>query len=192
MICNGLYGAVGEASDEQIVHLFETNVLGSLRVARAAMPFLITQGHGHIVQLSSMAGHTSNPSIGLYSASKWAVEGAFEGLAKEVASFNIKLTLVEPGGIRTEFFVGNAVFGQAMEPYQDHPVGQFIRAMKSGGSNMATGDPRKMAREIIRCVARTTACCVWPWVADSYRAIRESLLSRLARTGVVERTGLLY
>ena len=57
------------------------------------------QGHGQIVQISSMAGQYSTPAMGLYSATKWAVEASFEALAKEVAEFNVQTTIVEPGGI---------------------------------------------------------------------------------------------
>ncbi|MEF3305348.1 SDR family NAD(P)-dependent oxidoreductase [Paenibacillus sp. GYB003] len=126
----GLYGAVEEASDRQIEHQFMTNVLGSLRAARAVLPFFRKQGGGHVVQISSMAGHYSIPGMGLYCSSKWAVEGAFEALAKEVAPFNIKTSMVEPGGIRTNFITSNAVFGERMDEYRDTEAGQFVSLMK--------------------------------------------------------------
>lgn len=90
----GLYGAVEEFSDEQIQNIFQINLFGSLYTARAFLPYFRKQGHGQIVQISSMAGQYSTPAMGMYSASKWAVEAAFEALAQEVAEFNVQTTLL--------------------------------------------------------------------------------------------------
>lgn len=184
----GLYGAVEEASDRQIEHLFMTNVLGSLRAARAVLPFFRNQGSGHIVQISSMAGHYSIPGMGLYSSSKWAVEGAFEALAKEVAPFGIKTTIVEPGGIRTNFAAGNAVFGERMDVYRDMEAGQLVSMMKgevpgldmSMFNKMVIGDPDKMAQQIIHCVDQGDGPIRMALGSDAYKKIRASLLERLA------------
>ncbi|MEK5645334.1 short-chain dehydrogenase/reductase [Paenibacillus rhizosphaerae] len=184
----GLYGAVEEASDEQIEHLFKTNVLGSLRAARAVLPFFRKQGSGHIVQISSMAGHYSTPGMGLYCSSKWAVEGAFEALAKEAAPFNIKTTIVEPGGIRTNFITSNAVFGERMDAYRDKEVGQFVSLMKGElpgidmnmFNQMVVGDPDKMAQQIIRRVDQGDGPIRMALGSDAYEQIREALLDRLA------------
>jgi NAD(P)-dependent dehydrogenase (short-subunit alcohol dehydrogenase family) len=93
----GLLGAVEEVTDAQIRHQLDTNVLGSIRLARAALPHLRKQGGGRLMQLSSMGGHIAFPALSLYHTSKWAIEGFYESLAQEVASFNIQTTLVEPG-----------------------------------------------------------------------------------------------
>ncbi|WP_079911320.1 SDR family oxidoreductase [Paenibacillus sp. 32352] len=184
----GLYGAVEEASDRQIEHLFMTNVLGSLRAARAVLPFFRKQGRGHIVQLSSMAGHYSIPGMGLYCSSKWAVEGAFEALAKEAAPFGIKTTIVEPGGIRTNFITSNAVFGDRMEAYQDKEAGQLVSLMKgelpgidmSMFNKMVVGDPDKMAQQIIHRVDQGDGPVRMALGSDAYEQIRTALLERLA------------
>ncbi|MEK4115661.1 MULTISPECIES: SDR family oxidoreductase [unclassified Paenibacillus] len=184
----GLYGAVEEASDRQIEHQFMTNVLGSLRVARAILPFFRKQGGGHMVQISSMAGHYSIPGMGLYCSSKWAVEGAFEALAKEVAPFNIKTTMVEPGGIRTNFITSNAVFGERMDEYRDTEAGQFVSLMKgelpgidmSMFNQMVVGDPDKMAQQIIRRVDQGEGPIRMALGSDAYEQIRAALLDRLA------------
>lgn len=180
----GLFGAVEEASDKQIEHLFMTNVLGSLRVARAAMPFLRNQGTGHIVQISSMAGHYSVPAMGLYCSSKWAVEGAFEALAKEAAPFGIKTTIVEPGGIRTNFAAVNAVFGERMDVYRDTEAGKLISMMKGEvpglDMSMVVGDPDKMAQQIIHGVDQGDGPIRMALGSDAYKKIRASLLEKLA------------
>lgn len=183
----GLYGAVEEASDTQIEHLFQTNVLGSIRAARAILPHFRKQGGGHIVQISSMAGHYSIPGMGLYCASKWAVEGAFEALAREAAPFHIKATMVEPGGIRTNFITSNAVFGERMDVYRDQEAGQFVSLMKgelpgidmSAFNQMVVGDPDKMAEQIIQRVDQGEGPLRMALGSDAYEQIRAALLKRL-------------
>ncbi|MCB5238635.1 SDR family oxidoreductase [Niallia circulans] len=177
----GMYGAVEEASDEQIEHLFQTNFFGSLRVARAFMPYFRAKGKGHIVQIASMVGQTSNPGLGLYSASKWAVEGAFEALAKEAAPFNIKLTMIEPGGIRTGFFSDNGVMEQELEAYRDQPAREFIRYYSSKeGMDTLLGDPEKMAKVIIQRVDEGNGPLRLALGSDAYEEIKAALTLRLA------------
>ncbi len=183
----GLYGAVEEASDEQIEHLFQTNVLGSLRVARAALPLLRQQGGGQIVQIASMAGHYSTPGMGLYCASKWAIEAAIEALALEVAPFNIRTMMVDPGGIRTNFITSNAVFGERTELYREQEAGQFVSLMKGElpgvdfetFNRMVVGDPQKMADTIIQTVDEDRMPLRLPLGSDAYEYIRKALLDRL-------------
>lgn len=177
----GMYGAVEEASDEQIEHLFQTNFFGSLRVARAFMPYFRAQGKGHIVQIASMVGQTSNPGLGLYAASKWAVEGAFEALAKEAAPFNIKLTMIEPGGIRTGFFSVNGVIEQELDAYHDQPAREFIRYYSTKeGIDTIPGDPHKMAKAIIQRVDEGNGPLRLALGSDAYEEIKVTLASRLA------------
>lgn len=183
----GLYGAVEEVSDDQIEQLFTTNVFGSLRVARAALPFLRKQGRGQIIQISSMAGQYSVPAMGLYSSSKWAVEAAFEALAKEVEPFGIKTTIVEPGGIRTDFAAGKAVFGNQIEAYQNTEAGKTISMMKGNVPNldieklkkMVVGDPDKMAEQIVRRADQGEGPLRMALGSDAYQKIRASLLEKL-------------
>jgi short-subunit dehydrogenase len=150
------------------------------------MPYFRAQGKGHIVQISSMVGFLSNPGQGLYSASKWAVEGVFETLAKEVAPFNIKITLVEPGGIRTGFFAKHGVFGQELDAYNDQPARNFKRVYQSAHANEAAaqdlipGDPQKMAKVIIRHVDEGNGPLRLALGSDAYQDIKAALTSRLA------------
>jgi enamine deaminase RidA (YjgF/YER057c/UK114 family) len=101
-----------------------------------------------IVQISGMVGRLSNPCQGLYGASKLAVEGVFETLAKEAAPFNIKLSPGEPGGIRAGFFADNGAFGQELSIYDDQPARDFKRLYQKIRNekdlNMIIGDPQKI------------------------------------------------
>lgn len=101
----GLFGAAEELSEEEIRLQLDTNVIGSISVTRAASPHLRVQGGGRILQMSSMGGQIALPGLSLNHASKWAIEGFFEAVIHEVADFNIKITLIEPSGARTEFEV---------------------------------------------------------------------------------------
>lgn len=99
----GLLGAVEEASQEEIQQVFDLNVFAVINVIQQTLPVLRAQQSGVIVNLSSLAGFTGAQSWGVYSASKFAVEGLSEALAKEVGGFGIKVLIVEPGILRTEF-----------------------------------------------------------------------------------------
>lgn len=113
----GLFGAVEETSEEQARAQLETNVFGALWVTQAALPHLRTQGSGHIIQISSIGGVITMPNLGLYHASKWALEGFSESLAQEVAEFGIHVTLVEPGGYDTDWGGGSAVQTEQLPVY---------------------------------------------------------------------------
>src|ERR1700733_10645862 len=113
-----LFAATEEASDEQILDLFDANYLGMIRVLRAVLPLLRQQGSGHILGVSSGLGITTLPLIGFYCATKWAVEALHESLTQEVGPFGIKVTLVEPGAYATDFGK-SAEIADALEPYAE-------------------------------------------------------------------------
>jgi NAD(P)-dependent dehydrogenase (short-subunit alcohol dehydrogenase family) len=98
----GQFGMIEEISEEEARAQFETNVFGALWITQAALPYLRAQGAGHILQVSSIGGISAFPNIGIYNASKWALEGFSQALAQEVADFGIKVTLIEPGGFSTD------------------------------------------------------------------------------------------
>ena len=99
----GQFGMVEEISEEEARAQFETNVFGALWVTQAALPYLREQGSGHLLQVSSIGGISAFPNIGIYNASKWALEGFSQALAQEVADFGVKVTLIEPGGFSTDW-----------------------------------------------------------------------------------------
>ena len=99
----GQFGMVEEISEQEAREQIETNVFGALWVTQAALPYLREQGSGHILQVSSIGGISAFPNIGIYNASKWALEGFSQSLAAEVADFGIKVTLIEPGAYSTDW-----------------------------------------------------------------------------------------
>lgn len=115
----GLFGTIEEATEEEARQQFETNVFGLLWVTQAVLPIMRNQGHGHIIQVSSALGLTAIPTLGLYSASKFAVEGLSESLAAEVAGFGIKVTLLEPNGFTTDWAGASSVQSEPMKEYEE-------------------------------------------------------------------------
>ena len=92
----GHFGFIEELTEQEARAQIETNVFGALWVTQAALPYLRAQRSGHIVQVSSIGGITAFQNVGIYHASKWALEGFSQSLAQEIAPFNIHVTLIEP------------------------------------------------------------------------------------------------
>jgi NADP-dependent 3-hydroxy acid dehydrogenase YdfG len=175
-----LFGAAEEVSDEQITHQFNTNVIGSIQVVRAALPHLRTQGGGRILQMSSMGAHIGYPGLSLYHASKWAIEGFFEATTKDIAPFQIQTTMVEPGSARTAIFdVGRAKHGSALPAYDGTPARE-TRELIEGGMYVPPGDPVKMMQAMIDSVDLPEAPRRLALGSDAYSMIREALTDRLA------------
>jgi NAD(P)-dependent dehydrogenase (short-subunit alcohol dehydrogenase family) len=147
----GLFGAAEELSDAQIEHIVATNLLGPIQLIRAALPHLRAQGGGRVIQISSYAGQVALPGISMYHATKWGIEGFVESVAQEVAAFGIGMTIVEPGGARTEFRYGSAQVAALMPIYDQTPAHSFVR-MLSPKNGLAPGDPARMAARIIESV----------------------------------------
>ncbi len=113
----GQFGMVEELSEAECRDQIETNLFGALWVTQAALPLLRRQGSGHIIQVSSIGGISAFPTVGIYHASKWALEGISQSLAQEVAGFGIKVTLVEPGGFSTDWGGSSARHATAIDAY---------------------------------------------------------------------------
>lgn len=147
----GLFGATEELSDKQIEHLIATNLVGPIQLIRSTVPHLRAQGGGRIIQISSYGGQVAFPGNSLYHASKWGIEGFVESVAQEVASFGIGMTIVEPGGARTEFRYGSARVAEPMSVYDQTPAHSFLK-MLDPKNGLAPGDPARMAARIIESV----------------------------------------
>jgi NAD(P)-dependent dehydrogenase (short-subunit alcohol dehydrogenase family) len=147
----GLFGAAEELSDEQVEHIIATNLVGSIQLIRAALPHLRAQGGGRIIQISSYGGQVAFPGNSLYHATKWGIEGFAEAVAQEVAPFGIGVTIVEPGGARTEFRYGSAQVAELTPAYDGNPAHSFLR-MLDPANGRAPGDPARMAAAIIASV----------------------------------------
>jgi NAD(P)-dependent dehydrogenase (short-subunit alcohol dehydrogenase family) len=130
----GLFGAIEEVSEAQARAQLETNLFGALWVTQAALPIMRAQGSGHIIQVSSIGGVNAFPTVGLYHASKWALEGLSQSLAAEVAGFGIKVTLVEPGGYATDWGGPSAIRAAQMPEYDG---ARHFEARRLGGSAAA-------------------------------------------------------
>ena len=144
----GLYGMVEEASEKEARAQLETNFFGSLWVIQAALPFLREQGSGHLIQVSSIGGISAFPALGLYSASKWAIEGMVESLAAEVAPFGIRVTLVEPGGFDTGA-ADAAAQTEALPAYADF---RAEARRLADGRRAVLGDPLASSEALLRIV----------------------------------------
>jgi len=148
----GLVGMAEEVSETEARQLLDTNFFGPLAVVRAALRQLRAQRSGHIVNISSLAGSLGIAGMALYSASKFALEGLSEAMAGEVGPFGIHVTIVEPGGFRTDF-AGRSI-GRSecvIADYADTPAAK-VRAMLEQYHGHQAGDPAKAARAILQLV----------------------------------------
>ena len=138
----GQFGMVEELSEAEAREQIETNLFGALWVTQAALPFLRAQGSGHLLQVSSIGGVTAFPTVGIYHASKWALEGLSQSLAQEVAGFGIKVTLIEPGGYSTDWGGSSAKHTTAMPAYDEVRERAANRPSRRGtpGEPVATRD----------------------------------------------------
>jgi NAD(P)-dependent dehydrogenase (short-subunit alcohol dehydrogenase family) len=114
----GQFGMIEEISEAEARAQFETNLFGALWVTQASLPYLRESGGGNIIQVSSIGGISAFANIGIYNSSKWALEGFSQALAQEVALFNIKITLVEPGGFSTDWGGSSAKHATHLPAYE--------------------------------------------------------------------------
>ncbi len=150
----GLVGGVEEASMAEIRAQFEVNVFGAIAVIQAILPFMRARRAGRILNITSVSGLVGWPSLGIYSGSKFALEGICETLAQEVAPLGIKVTMIEPGGFRTQFSKGSRVrTARTIDDY-DATVGQSRRILADHAGH-EKGDPAKAAQAILRIAAES-------------------------------------
>lgn len=147
----GLFGAVEELNMEEARAQMETNFFAVLSACKTVLPFMRKQQSGNIVQISSIAGFRGTEGLALYNASKFALEGFSQGMAKEIAPFNIHVTLVEPGPFRTEWAGNSSVRSKQIMPEYDATAGERIRIINNY-SGTQPGDPNKAAAVIYEAV----------------------------------------
>ena len=144
----GFCGAIEEASEKDVRDQMETNFFGAYAVTKAVLPIMRKQRSGHIIQISSQAGINSSPGLGVYNASKFALEGFSEALYHELAPLGIKVSIVEPGPFRTDWAGGSMKFPEAIiEDYL--PTAGKIKQILSNVNGVQPGDPIKGAEAII-------------------------------------------
>jgi NAD(P)-dependent dehydrogenase (short-subunit alcohol dehydrogenase family) len=144
----GQFGMVEETSEAEIRAQLETNLLGALWVTQAALPYLREQGHGHILQVSSIGGISAFMNTGAYHASKWALEGLSQSLAAEVAGFGIKVTLIEPTGYATDWAGSSARHAAPLPAYEQVRE----QAAQARARRFTPGDPGATRDAVLRLV----------------------------------------
>jgi NAD(P)-dependent dehydrogenase (short-subunit alcohol dehydrogenase family) len=147
----GYLAAVEEGEEQEVRAMFEANFFGLIAVTRRVLPEMRARGRGHIVNISSVGGLVGNPSSGYYNATKFAVEGLSEALAKEVEPLGIRVTAVEPGPFRTDWS------GRSLRQVR-HPIEAYTatagarRAEITANYGKQPGDPMRAAEAIIQAV----------------------------------------
>lgn len=143
----GLFGMIEETTEKQARAQIETNLFGPLWVTQAALPIMRTQGSGHLVQVSSIGGIAAFPTLGLYNASKWALEGMSEALAREVGPLGIKVTILEPGPYGTDWARGSAAHTHPIAAYES-----IRQARRASATTRAPRDPSVTTEVILSLV----------------------------------------
>jgi NAD(P)-dependent dehydrogenase (short-subunit alcohol dehydrogenase family) len=128
----------------------ETNFFGVVNVTKAALPVLRRQGAGHIIQVSSIGGRLATPGLGAYQSAKWAVGGFSGVLAAEVAPLGIHVTVIEPGGMQTDWAGSSMQIPPISAPYQ--PTLGPMAAIHNA-TNPSLGDPAKVAQVVLQVAA---------------------------------------
>ncbi|NIA89033.1 SDR family oxidoreductase [Rahnella aceris] len=173
----GLFGAGEETSDEQIDRQIATNLVGSIQLIRAVLPYLRGQGGGRIVQVSSEGGQIAYPNFSLYHATKWGIEGFVESVAQEVAPFGIDFLIVEPGPTSTEFGAG-LDHATPLPCYEKTPAGEVRRAMASGDFAIK-GDAVNTVRAMITAADAVSPPLRLALGSTAYASISQALTERL-------------
>ncbi len=145
----GLLSAVEEVSDKAARAVFDVNLFGVLNTLRAALPTLRAQRSGLVLNMSSVGGFTTAPGWGLYAATKFALEGVSEALALELAPLGVRVTIVEPGGFRTDFLDDSSLHTEpaAIDDYRQSAGA--TRDFVPTANHAQRGDPLKLAAAVV-------------------------------------------
>ena len=173
----GLFGAAEELDEENINKILATNLTAPIMIIHDSLPYLRKQGGGRIIQLSSYGGQVAYAANSMYHATKFGIEGFCESVAQEVAKYNIGITIVEPGGARTEFRYGSAHVAELMPEYEH--VHGFLN-MLDPAKGLAPGDPAKMASRMIESVDKEPAPLRMVLGSQALKATIERLEERVA------------
>jgi NAD(P)-dependent dehydrogenase (short-subunit alcohol dehydrogenase family) len=180
LVNNAGYGDVGSIEDTSLAEFraqIETNLFGVINVTKAAIPVMREQRSGHMIQLSSIGGRIGPVGRGPYAAAKWGVEGFSEVLAKELAPFGIKVTIVEPGGFRTDF-AGASTTIRAGRPEYEETVGKVARFQREYDGKQP-GDPARAASAIIHLASLDAPPLRLLLGSDAAHAAEQAGLARL-------------
>jgi short-subunit dehydrogenase len=168
----GLIGAIEETTEKEARDQMEVNVFGLLWLTQAVIPVMREQGYGHIISVSSVLGLVAVPTLGIYNASKFAVEGITETLGAEVKQFGINVTLVEPNAFSTDWIGPSAIHTKAM-PVYDQVKADFQSALTGDffGNPAATSDAiLKLVDADYPPLRLFLGKNAYPWVKQAYEA----------------------
>ena len=186
----GLEGSVEATSLTEMRAMFDVNLFGAVAVMQAALPSMRARRTGHIVNITSMGGLSTWPGIGAYCASKFALEGLSETLAQELAPLGIRLTIVEPGGFRTDFAGRSLAHAARTIDDYEATAGNSRRILAEHGGH-EPGDPRKAASAILKAVDAEHPPLHLPLGPDALLHVGEklgALIEEIGRWAVVSAT----
>jgi NAD(P)-dependent dehydrogenase (short-subunit alcohol dehydrogenase family) len=174
----GIAGALEECSAEETLAQFQTNLFGLLEVTKSALPAMRAQRSGHIINIGSVGGFFASAGVSAYCATKFALEGFSEALAKEVAPLGIHVTIVEPGYFRTDLLADYALKFAAKEIEDYAATAGAVRKAIPTMHGKQPGDPRKLALALVRLVGESKPPLRFLAGADAVQ-VREQTLNAL-------------
>ncbi|PTQ12078.1 short-chain dehydrogenase/reductase [Sphingomonas oleivorans] len=180
LVNNAGYGDIGSVEDTPLASFrrqIETNLFGTIIMTKAAIPHMRARRSGHIIQFSSVGGRLGAPGRAPYSAAKWGVEGFSEVLAQEMALIGVRVTIIEPGGFRTDF-AGASTTIEESRPEYDDVVGAAARMQRAYDGHQP-GDPRKGAAVILKIAGMDQPPLRLPLGQDAVTAIEKMDRDRL-------------
>jgi NAD(P)-dependent dehydrogenase (short-subunit alcohol dehydrogenase family) len=180
LVNNAGYGNVNSVEDtglDDFRRQIETNLFGTIIVTKAAIPIMRDQRGGHIIQFSSVGGRVGATGRAAYSAAKWAVEGFSESLAREMALIGVRVTIVEPGGFRTNF-AGSSSSLEGGRPEYDRVVGATARLQRDYDGRQP-GDPVRAALAILKIAGMGQPPLRLPLGSDALKILVQTDLRKL-------------
>jgi len=173
----GLMGAVEEATAAEVEAVYRTNVFGLLTVTRAVLPHMRAARSGRILNISSIGGYRGGAGFGVYSSTKFAVEGLSEALHAELEPLGIHVTVVEPGYFRTDFLDASSLSISPTRIADYDATSGKVRAIAAGLSHNQPGDPSKLADVLIAFVDAPNPPVRLPLGSDTIAAIKAKHVS---------------
>ncbi len=182
LVNNAGFGHISPIEDttmDEFRAQIETNLFGVISVTKAALPLFREQRSGHIIQISSVGGRIGPSGRGPYAAAKWGVEGFSEVLAREVGPLGVKVTLIEPGGFRTDFAGASTAIRKGRSEYET-TVGATARFQEEYDGKQP-GDPKKAAAAILHVASLAEPPLRLLLGSDAFQAIEKSDLLKTTR-----------
>ena len=180
LVNNAGYGNVAPIEDTSIEEFraqIETNLFGVIILTKAVLPYFREQSSGHFIQVTSIAGRMGPIGRAPYAAAKWGVEGFSETLAKEVAPFGVKVTIVEPGGFRTDFAGSSTTLREGRPEYVE-TVGKIVKFQREFNGRQP-GDPARAAAALLRLASDENPPLRIVLGSDAYSSAEKNDLAKI-------------